>query len=374
MIINRDNYENYFLLYIDGELSLEDKQAVEQFAQANPDLQAELVMLQQTVLPLDHESSFQNKESLYKSLQQETIGLHNYEERFLLYVDDELDKEQKNSVETFVLQHPQVQESFTQLKQTKLPIEHIDCPNKEALYKKEEKPVIFLWARRLSVTAALLLLAVMAWLLAPTKSVAPVDTAANTFPKKQPTVITTPNTVNNGKAETTSNTQAVQQAQVLPQTMAVNSKNTNSKPIIVPTVQKENKPNKNLTPANNTIQAQDNVLAVVQPVQQSPTKAQPIKTNEQQIVSVKNDKPVSTNSIVSQAVNKNEQAVAIQPVVYRELNTDEDDNGKTVYIGSMEIRKDKINNLFKKAKKLFSKKQSDTPSEETLASATRTLR
>ena len=45
MIINRDNYENFFLLYVDGELCAADRKAVEDFAAENEDLQKELEIL-----------------------------------------------------------------------------------------------------------------------------------------------------------------------------------------------------------------------------------------------------------------------------------------------------------------------------------------
>jgi hypothetical protein len=38
MVLTRDNYEEYFLLYVDEELSLEQKAAVDAFVQLHPDL------------------------------------------------------------------------------------------------------------------------------------------------------------------------------------------------------------------------------------------------------------------------------------------------------------------------------------------------
>lgn len=51
MIINRNNYEEYFLLYADGELTLAEKQAVDAFTHQHPDLAEELKLLMDVVLP-----------------------------------------------------------------------------------------------------------------------------------------------------------------------------------------------------------------------------------------------------------------------------------------------------------------------------------
>ena len=129
--INQYNYEEFFLLYVDNELSAADKQAVEQFVQANPDLAIELEMLKQMQLPAEN-ILFTEKDGLYRN-ESEGINLANAEEQFLLYVDNELTDAERTKVETFVLQHPSVQESFTLLKQAKLQPESIVFANKEIL-------------------------------------------------------------------------------------------------------------------------------------------------------------------------------------------------------------------------------------------------
>jgi hypothetical protein len=58
MKINTTNYEEYFLLYIDNELSAEQKTAVENFIEVNPRYQKEFKLLKQTVLapePIEYE-------------------------------------------------------------------------------------------------------------------------------------------------------------------------------------------------------------------------------------------------------------------------------------------------------------------------------
>ena len=108
IVINRHNYETYFLLWVDGELSSEEKVAVERFVAENPDLAEELALLQSAQLHPDETLVFKGKEILYKREGQD-ISLNNYEEWFLLYTDNELSEEQKIQVELFVLQHPDLQ-------------------------------------------------------------------------------------------------------------------------------------------------------------------------------------------------------------------------------------------------------------------------
>ncbi len=65
MKINTTNYEEYFLLYIDNELSTEQKTAVENFIEANPRYQKEFELLKQTFLTPEH-IEFEDKVLLYR--------------------------------------------------------------------------------------------------------------------------------------------------------------------------------------------------------------------------------------------------------------------------------------------------------------------
>src|SRR2546421_9814858 len=108
MDINRYNYEEFFLLYIDNELSSAERQTVEGFVEQNPDLGEELLMLQQSTLKPDKDVIFRNKNVLIQFASGEQfINFNNYQELFILYADDELNNAEKSIVEQFVYDHPQ---------------------------------------------------------------------------------------------------------------------------------------------------------------------------------------------------------------------------------------------------------------------------
>ena len=106
MNINRHNYEEFFLLYLDNELSSEERSRVELFVQENPDLGEELKVLLQSKVSPDNTIVFANKELLMKEAVGISINLQNYEEWLLLYTDNELSPAQRETVEKFATQNP----------------------------------------------------------------------------------------------------------------------------------------------------------------------------------------------------------------------------------------------------------------------------
>jgi hypothetical protein len=156
MKLNRYNYEEFFILYLDNELDEESRREVDAFIQANPDLRAELDILLQSKLSPDADISFVDKGSLLR-FDRSSTTLANYEERLISYIDDELTEEDKKDLEKFVATHPAVQKELSLLQQTKLQPEAIVFPGKESLYRKEEKArVISMRWMRIAVAAVLL--------------------------------------------------------------------------------------------------------------------------------------------------------------------------------------------------------------------------
>jgi hypothetical protein len=160
MKIDRHNYEEYFLLYIDNELTVEQKKQVELFIKENPDLEEELVIFQQSRLIPDT-IVFEEKHLLMKEENNSFINVDNYEEWLVLYVDNELNEKEKTIVEKFAATHPQVQAELDLFQQTKLqPEEEFNFPDKNLLYRKEEKVrIISMTWWRVAVAAILIIAA-----------------------------------------------------------------------------------------------------------------------------------------------------------------------------------------------------------------------
>src|ERR1700737_3319872 len=97
LMITRYNYEEFFLLYADNELSAADKNVVERFVAENPDLKEEWELLLQCRVRPDHHLVFTGRDSLLKPEATGILTDDNYEEYFLSYIDGELDEDSRKS-------------------------------------------------------------------------------------------------------------------------------------------------------------------------------------------------------------------------------------------------------------------------------------
>ena len=136
MNINLNNYEEYFLLYADKELSDREKKAVEDFVQENLHLSGEFASIQNTVILPDESLEYAEKSSLIKSGFLPNIHENNYREIFMLYHDGELPVPERQETEKFLLSHPYLQEEFNLLGLARIQPETLLFPGKKLLYKK----------------------------------------------------------------------------------------------------------------------------------------------------------------------------------------------------------------------------------------------
>ena len=159
MNITRHNYEEYFILYLDNELSSDDRRQVERFVNDNPDLKNEFELHLQTRMMPDDDLVFEGKQQLLRTALPAPVNGSNFEEWLVLYIDNELTAQEKIAVEEFVASQPSAETVLQQLQRTKLhPEQSVVFPNKEILYRKEKRtPVVAIRFWEIAVAAALLL-------------------------------------------------------------------------------------------------------------------------------------------------------------------------------------------------------------------------
>ncbi len=343
-MINLSNYEEFFLLYIDGELNKAQQEAVEAFALQHPHLRAELYKLQQAKLMPADIVSFGDKISLLKPANS-SINIENYEEYFLLYTDNELTKAAKEETERFVLQHPQLQETFMLLQQAKLLPEAAECPNKQALYKKGKRTVPLF--ARLAAAAAFAGIALLVWWQ-----------SNDTYSQQRAVNIRQSHTTPKAVVPQRNNGVIMPPLQADKRTV-IAKRETKPKPKeqAAKLVTANNKETALGSDKNNSIKPRlaihiNAIPAIQQPVPEpvilansiSPAKQEPPELKPLEEMSNINDNDVQ----VIYAANED---AAARPAVYKELNTDND--AQTLYVGALQLNKAKVNGLFKKAAHLL---------------------
>jgi len=195
-LITTENYETFFLSYIDGELNAAEQTALEAFLQKYPHLQQELDTWQTTRLPANEGLQFENKEMLYRHA--DTLTPENYETYLLSYIDGELSAIEEQRLQAFLQQHPQLQATLQLFERTRLKADpQLRMPGKAALYRNRGRRIqpAWWWGAAAAVVAGCLV-----WLL----------------PLQRDVVNTTPLTAGNKTAPAANNTQQLQKAPTVP--------------------------------------------------------------------------------------------------------------------------------------------------------------
>lgn len=167
MNINRHNYEEFFLLYVDNELTTAQRKIVEAFVAVNPDLQEEFQLIQQSTFTTDAKLDSNFIASLLKPVEENTTISG---EQLLLYIDNELRADEKNAVEKAVAENPGLQKELQWLKRSTFEADKsVVFPDKSLLYK-DARPARVVYmnasARRWAAAAAvILLLGSAVWLM-----------------------------------------------------------------------------------------------------------------------------------------------------------------------------------------------------------------
>ena len=165
-MIDITNYETWFLLYADNELSAEEKVTVLSFVQQHPTLQKEFDgILQLRFSPADEQHQL-DKSTLFSGSMEDNMQAALEEHQLLInYIDGELSFIEIAEVENRLKHDVAFLASYKQLSILKLEPDHsIVHPNKIALYKRE-KTVAFGWRRSLAAAASLIIAAGLFWIV-----------------------------------------------------------------------------------------------------------------------------------------------------------------------------------------------------------------
>lgn len=168
-MITRDNYEEFFLLYTDNELSAAERREVETFVADHPDLHEEWKSLLQCRLTADTRLAFSDRSALYRPETDTPASTKDLQltENLLLYIDNELDETSRQKIESLLRRHPVIARELTELQETvSHPDPTITFAEKDQLYRteKERRIVLLPWLRA-GIAAVVLAGVALAWLL-----------------------------------------------------------------------------------------------------------------------------------------------------------------------------------------------------------------
>mgnify|MGYP000347558601 CR=1 FL=1 len=334
MEINQHNYEHYFLMYIDNELSATEMAEVSDFIMQHPNYANKLQELQQLKISPDT-LIYENKFSLYKLSEQD--------EQCIAYLENEMTKEEKESFESEISTNIYLQSNVKQWQATFItPPTTIEIdPNfKNSLYKKSAqiKP---LWAtvtfKRWASVAAILVVVIGFSLF-------------NAENKQE-----TPSFTNNIGVKTELNKAAVIERangtdiNATKKSIALNKIKKEALLPNIPTntiAQNENAKSKSNSLNNKNIDAPNNDIAIALLAKEDINT----KTIDETITLTKEIRPTSISNVIEEAKN-NFEAITPTQVQYSNIDTDEED--RIINIANLEIDGAKFRELSRKITTLF---------------------
>ncbi|HPH84269.1 MAG TPA: hypothetical protein PLC48_02380 [Ferruginibacter sp.] len=374
MNINRHNYENFFLLYVDNELSAAEKTAVDVFVMDNPDLKAELDMLSMTSLAPE-QMSFPGKEQLFKN---EFVTIS--QEQLLLHLDDELSPADKKILEAQLASDELLLAEWNYLQAVKLdPADKVSFPDKKSLYRYENDRVVTIRYWKWAVAAALLGAGLFVGISIVSKS--DLNKETNTIAtkteangkEKKPTPVNTIDTKDQGNQKSSlaandtrknvtvpsvSNTGVVQPKQKKTVTVTSRELNNDSKNVAVSNQQKpviketNNLPKPYFENINNQKSNENNSTAV------HDSKEQMLKKNEPSNVDIaKLDPALSTGKpLTAPDVNiLSEMPNSFAKTASLSISEPESNDNHILFINEEKVSRSKISGFIRKVKRIITR-------------------
>ena len=180
MMINRDNYESWFLDYLEGNLDQEQMEMVRRFKIEHPDLADEAEELS-PILKADPVPVYPGKHLLKKEVYDDPV---HFEQSAIAAMEGELSEEELPQFQNWLDKNPDRKKFMKEFEQCRLvPDKKITFPGKNRLKKKS----IWMsgWTQAAAV-AAIALLVLLTFLPESRKNQSPsIQTAETTLPKRR---------------------------------------------------------------------------------------------------------------------------------------------------------------------------------------------
>ena len=143
--INENNYIDYFIREVEGDLTNEEAIALDKFIKINTFLKKELELFKKTKIFPDQTITFPLKENIKKKeiVPVGFINEKNYTEIFIAAIENDLSHNQHNDLKEFLITNTHLKKEFELFGQTKLMADTtIVFNNKNQLKKKANGPKI----------------------------------------------------------------------------------------------------------------------------------------------------------------------------------------------------------------------------------------
>lgn len=153
MKIDRSNYEEFVISYLDGTLNTIDTAELLIFLEQNPDLKEEAADLANYSLKSDEQAIFNFKETLIQPADKDAVylNLKNYDHYFIAAIENDLSPTGLKAVDAFLKKNPGLKKEYDLYALVKLNADkRIAFPDQQSL----RKPVVPIYRRMLYIAAA----------------------------------------------------------------------------------------------------------------------------------------------------------------------------------------------------------------------------
>lgn len=347
MNITLNNYEEYFLLLADNELSPAEEALVKQFAARHPHLQEELQVLCDCRLDATDMPVFPKEMLLRPTLWniENPAPVHT---QMLSLLDNELPVTEKEQLQQQIAKSPVLQAEWNTLQKTVLPAEVIAYPNKTDLYRQHKiRPLAWMrWAAAAAVVA-------LAWFIWPLKInnsqlygtvgkviLPTVSTPKNVVPaQSNPTSINDTNISEQKNEHTSIAAVAVTQQRSTDITKAQNKTGeTTASARLIHTAKK--KDNKALLKEEMVV-SEPEELAVIEP------KIATLGTSNSVVATLSEDEDRIVQTAPFAAENSMLSAAALQSTMARHIINETNEEESYVHIAGARFDKQKVRGLFR---------------------------